>query len=521
MHHALIAISLLANIGDADSSSPRDLAAQIDRRLEDRFEAEQIVPAPAADDAEFLRRATLDLIGRIPTVEEVREFLQETRPDKRARLIGRLLEDPQHARHFANTWRALLLPEAESDREMAYFVTGLEAWLVEYRSERRGFDELVREILTVPIVGATETPQVVLRDLNRPNPIAFIASKDADPGKLAAATTRLFMGIRLECAQCHDHPFDTWTSEQFWNQAAFFAGIERRGRGAFAPLVEDASKRTITIMETDATAPARFLDDAHPAYAGSESSRAVLAEWITSPDNPYFARAVVNRVWGKLMGVGIVAPVDDFQAANPPSHPELLDDLADAFVASDFDLDFLYRAICLTDAYQRTSRQTHASQDDPRAFARMSIKPLSVDQLYASLMLAVGEDPSDDEPSRRRGRSSDRRAISNLFLTEPDTGPPTTSILQSLMLMNGDLVHVAADPAESSRIRATLEDHPDDVDRQLETLYLATVSRLPTSDQRRIFLEPIRQGAGADIATRRLGDVFWALLNSAEFRWNH
>lgn len=523
MHHTLIAVCLLGGVGVAKPPTPDQLAAQIDRRFEHHFQAEQIVPAPPASDAEFHRRVTLDLIGRIPTVAEVRAFLADDDPDKRSCLIDRLLASPEHSRHFAETWRALLLPEADSDREMRYFEAGMEAWLVEFRSQRRGFDELVRDLLTVPIAGPDQTPQVVLRDLNRPNPIAFIASKDAEPGKLAAATTRLFLGIRLECAQCHDHPFDTWTSEQFWNQAAFFAGIERRGRGAFAPLIEAPNTRMIPVMHTEATVPARFLDDTYPRTEEGVSSRRALAEWITAPGNPYFARAIVNRVWGQLMGVGLVDPVDDFQSANPPSHPELLDDLAEHFIAADFDLDFLYRAICRSNAYGRTSRETDASQNDPHDFARMSIKPLSVEQLDASLLLALGEEEGADGSPGGRGRTSARRIVANMFHTEPDSGPPITSILQSLMLMNSDLVDAAADPAKSSRLKRVLRDYPDDIEHQLDALYLATLSRLPTSDEAERLVAHVQDAASSDPSerARRLGNVFWALLNSAEFRWNH
>lgn len=203
----------------------------------------------------------------------MRVYCDDDRRDKRAALVDRLLADPEHARHFARVWRALLLPEADRDRQMRYLQPGFEAFLEQARRDGRGFDEMVRDLIAVPIAGPYEPPTFVLQDLRKANPRAFFASKDADPAKLASSVMRLFVGVRLECAQCHNHPFDSWTRNQFWNQAAFFAGIERRGKGPFAPLIETTAKRTIPIMETGDHVSAAFLNDASPAFAEGQSTR--------------------------------------------------------------------------------------------------------------------------------------------------------------------------------------------------------------------------------------------------------
>jgi hypothetical protein len=398
-----------------------------------------------------------------------------------------------------------------------------EAWLEQCRRERVGMDGIVQGLLGVPITDPLGPPQLVLTDLKKPNPLAFIAAKEADAGKIAADVTRLFLGIRIECAQCHNHPFDDWTRHQFWSQAAFFAGIERRGRGTFSPLVEFADRRAISPPEWDETVPAAFLDGTPLHLEAGQSARAALAGWITSPGNPYFARAVVNRVWGKLMGRGLVDPVDDFQAANPPSHPELLGELAAAFAASGFDLDLLYRAICQSDAYQRTSRQTHASQADPSRFARMTVRPMSGEQFYASLSLAVGADgDAEAGESSKDGRRQDRERnlVLELFASDGGAGDPETSVLQALTLMNGRLVNDAASPTRGGRLRAVLKKFPSAIPAQVEALYLATLSRPPTADERRQAAAYLAGHDGADRAAR-LGDVFWVLLNSAEFRRIH
>lgn len=505
-------------VGEVDSPKVDsiELATLIDRRLAEHHQPNGIVPAQHADDAEFLRRLTLDLIGRIPTPQEVCSFVEDQNADKRARRIDQLLSGPQHARHFAHVWRALLLPEAETEPQFRYFQPGLEAWLEQRRSENAGFDVFVRELLTVPIARPDETPEFVLRDLKKPNPIAFIAAKSGEPAKIASSSVRLFMGLRLECAQCHNHPFDHWTRTQFWNQAAFFAGIERRGRGAFAPLV-DADLKKIPLMDTKDIVPALYLDETEPQFTDGKPARVRFAEWMTSPHNPYFARAVVNRVWSQFMGLGLNDPVDDFRDTNSSAQGALLEELADAFKVSRFDLTVLMRAICFSDAYQRTSRQTHESQADVLHFARMAIKPMSADQFFDSLAQTIGYEPKqtqdgNEDPLRRR--------VMDIFVSDGNSSDPETAVAQALALMNGSVVHRATKLDTSARLKQTLEEFPDAPERQIEALYLATFSRFPTIDEQQQLRDFYHKGDASE-RPRRLGDIFWVLLNSAEFRWNH
>jgi hypothetical protein len=479
----------------------------------------KVAPPPPADDVEFLRRATLDLVGRIPTPDEVRTYCDDDRREKRAALVDRLLADPEHARHFARVWRALLLPEADRDRQMRYLQPGFEAFLEKSRREGRGFDELVRELIAVPIAGPDDPPTFVLQDLRKANPPAFLASKDADPAKLASAVMRLFVGVRLECAQCHDHPFDSWTREQFWNQAAFFAGIERRGKGPFAPLIETTAKRTIPIMETGDDVAAAFLDAESPSFAEGRSSRQALADWLVDKANPYFARTIVNRVWSQLLGRALVEPVDDFQNVTGPGS-QLLDELGAAFAAADFDLDFLYRTICLSEAYGGTSRATGATTDDGLAFARANVKPLSGEQFFASFAAVV--DYESKGPATIGGEADPfRRTVLNLFAVEDGAVDPETSVLSALMLMNDPKIAEAVAPQTSRTLRSLgLDDPATPVDAGLEALYLRTFARRPTDDERRNLREYVSRGSNEE-RPRRWSDVLWMLLNSAEFRWNH
>jgi hypothetical protein len=492
---------------------PAELAACIDRRLEARFQAEKVQPAPLATDAEFLRRVYLDVTGRIPRPAEVHRFLAETSTEKRRKWIDRLLADPRFPVHFANVWRAELLPEAASNREVALFQPGFENWLRQRFRAGVRYDQLVREVLTTPIAAAGKEPDPVLRDPERPNPLAFFAAKEARPENLAAAVTRTFLGVRLECAQCHDHPFAKWKQGQFWSQAAFFAGLRRQGSGLFAPLTEAAGERELTPPGSRKVRKAEFLDGSPLPKQQDRTGRAVLADWITAPANPYFARAAVNRMWAHFFGIGLVDPVDDFRDDNLPSDAELLDDLARAFVASGYDLGYLIRAICSSRAYQRTSARTHTSQDACRLPARMAVKALTGEQFFDSVALATGYRDEQD-----RGRA--RRLFLTRFALAGPPGEPETSVQQALTLLNGGFVAWATDPEKCPTLIAVTETPGLNLVDRIDALYLATLSRKPDSAERENLLRHVRKAA-PEREAERLADVFWMLLNSAEFRMNH
>jgi hypothetical protein len=508
----LLAVVLLTSPGaHAAPPRPADLAVRIDRRLEARFKADAVHPAPRAEDAEFLRRACLDLIGRIPRTADVHEFLVDNSADKRARLIDQLLEEPRFAVHFANLWRADLLPETGSSAQAALFQTGFQNWLIGQFRAGVPYDQLVRELLTVPVAGGRDG-EPVLRDPERPNPLAFFAAKAASPENLAATVGRSFLGIRLECAQCHNHPFAKWTQEQFWSQSAFFAGFGKR-RGLFAPLTEVADRRELTMPGNGKRLQPEFLDGGKPKFTAGQSSRVALAKWITAPNNPYFARAAVNKVWAHFFGVGLVNPVDDFRDDNKPSDPALLDDLAAAFVASSFDLSLLIRSICRSEAYQRTSARTHPSQDGTRLPARMTVKALTGEQFFDSLALATGYRDEQDKGATRRQ-----------FLTRfAQIGPPSepeTSVQQALTLLNGGFVAWATDPQRCPTLIAVTQTPGLTRTARIEALYLSTLGRKPTAAESERLERHVAR-ADASREAERLADVFWALLNCAEFRLNH
>src|SRR5262249_52573217 len=319
---------------------PGKLAARIDELLAARWREAGVRPARHSDDPEFRRRISLDLTGKTPPVAEVRRFLADRSGDKRRVVVERLLDGPGYVSHFATNWRMLLAPDAENDPGRQAAVASLEKWLQKKFADNVSLDRIVRALLT----WSMDETRPGRGDPAAPSPRLFYLGREDKPEELAAATSRLFLGVRLECAQCHNHPFARWRREQFWSQATCFPGLRR----------PDPATRTLAIPGTPRKARARFLDG-NDLPDGKGDTRALLADWIIAPRNPFFARAAVNRLWDHFFGIGLVDPVDDLTDENKPSHPELLDELARAFVASGYDLKVIIRAILLSDSYQRSS----------------------------------------------------------------------------------------------------------------------------------------------------------------------
>lgn len=514
MRAALALAAVLAAAGGSSAAppDPQKLADRIDAHLDAKMKDAKVPAAPPAEDTEFLRRAYLDITGRIPAPHDVYEFLANTSADKRAKLIDELLDTPRAASHAAAVWRAALAPETTAVPEARVFRPGFEAWLRGRFRANAPYNALVRELLTAPLSTDSDNPTPAMRRPDDPNPLAFYAVKDAKPENLAAVTARVFLGVQIECAQCHDHPFAKWTRDQFWNQAAFFAGIDRSGNNLFAPISENTARREIAPGTGKPPVPALFLDARGTAAKPGTSTRTALADWVTARDNPFFARAAVNRVWGQFFGRGLVDPVDDFNDDNPASHPELLDDLAAAFVDSGFDLRYLSRAVGRTRAYQRTSARTAPGQDDPRLFARMAVKGLTGEQLFDSLVRATG--------FRETARTSPRDQFLTRFAASGRPAEPETSIPQALGLMNGQFVADATTLDKSPTLQAACETPGFSRSGRIEAVYVAALARKPTEKERDRCLKHLGGARGAALA-ERLGDVFWALLNSAEFRLNH
>lgn len=524
---ACLALGLMASPVSAQTAPPdpvAKLAATIDEQLGQRWQAEEITPASPADDAEYLRRVYLHIAGTTPPVSKVREFLADQSPDKRRKVVDELLETPGYVQNFTRYWSRVMIPETSADLQLRFLGPTFDSWLREKITANAPYDEIARELLNVELPDRNNSNRAQVNMYNNRTPMVFYQAKQGTPENLAAATARIFLGVRIECAQCHDHPFDTWKQHQFWEFAAFFSGLERVGDNPLGQIREIQDRREISIPGTEQIVQAAYLDGVTPQWKSRTSARTTLADWITDRQNPYFARAAVNRVWGHMFGRGIVEPVDDFSEQNAPSHPELLNVLAEAFRESGHDMKFLIRAITASKAYQLSSKQSHESQATPELFARMSVQGLTAEQLLNALSQATGTWRPQSANNNVFVFQAGNNPEGEFQQTFDDSGEAVTdrqtTILQALAMMNGPLVREATDIGQSKTLGAILESPFLSTDDKLDTMFLAVLSRFPTAAERSRMAEYV-QAAGEPNHNRAYTDVFWALLNSSEFMLNH
>jgi hypothetical protein len=489
-----------------------ELAGLIDQHIESRLSREGLKPAELADDAEFVRRVYLDLHGAVPTRDQADRFLADSRPEKRAGLVNELLASPRYGQYLADAWEAYLVSPLADDRR----VRGgrFRQWLAG-QFNASSWDRTATDLLTAN-GKIEENPAVVyLIEGRLPRSVP----------DLTDITSRYLLGIRLNCTQCHDHPSVKWTQKDFWGMAAFFAPIQtpRRAKQVYELGVVDDPRVTLATLR-DAGMPDGFLLRPPTLLGGKELSdgrtmnRAALAEWMTSPTNPYFAQAMVNRTWWRLLGRGIVQPVDDMHEANPPTHPELLDLLARRFVESGFDLKYMTRAIVLSRAYQRTSRpdgaaEKQATEKQAALFGRMSIKVLSAGQLYDSLETIFGPPVKVAGVDAREGA----RAEFTQFFDDGGDPDPTAyrrGIPHLLRQMNSGQFAGRNLDALAGRL-ATPGRPPQDVTSEL---FLTMLSRRPTEDEQRRVTKYL---AGSDSAQSGWRELAWMLMMTSEFSLNH
>ena len=485
---------------------------EIDRLLAARWEADGHPVASLADDSEFLRRVYLDLVGVIPRVAEVRAFLADESPDKRPQTINRLLASPRHATHMANTWRQIMLPGG-IDLEQLQSVAGVQNWLRRQFSQNTRYDVIVSDFLVA--TGGGEA-----------NPALFYTSLELKPEKLAASTSRIFLGLQIECAECHDHPFDHWTQNDFWGYAAFFAQLEQSQPMNAAGQVRlvDRSAGEVTLPDTETVIAPKYPNVRGARDSDRGSRRRQLAIWMASRDNPFLARAAVNRVWSQMFGRGLVEPVDDIGAHNPASHPELMERLTEEFVRAGFDVRHLIRLLANTRAYQLTSRSVEAGTSPDATFARMAIKTMTSEQLYDSLNRILMRRSAQPSPflQAARGLFDPGRLsfVAKMQMQGANATEFEAGVLQALTLLNGSETS-ALTSVEQSGLLMSLEAPFFTNEERVETLFLAALSRLPNDTERQLFVDYVEQGGATSDWRIASSDVLWALLNSAEFALNH
>jgi hypothetical protein len=507
---------------------PLPVAAAIDREVDRRLAEADVPTSPQADDAEFLRRVTLDVTGHIPTLARTTAFLDSNDPDKRARLIDDLLSSPDYARHFATVWRNRMVPlnpvkgKAPPDR--------FGPWLAEQFQRNRGWDRIVSDLLTAD------------GDIAKEPQTAFVMANSEDfrprANLLTGSAARLFLGVQLRCAECHNHPFAPWKQADFWATAAFFGRLHINSKNKKGPpfiLNEDpdpdpasaqAPAAAIVIPLTAGKAAgqvvrARYLGGTEPGLPAEGALRPAFADWVTSPENPYFARAAVNRMWAHFFGRGLVNPVDDLRDDNPPSHPALLDLLADEFRASGHDLKHLVRCLCNSRAYQRGSGALPANEKERELFSRMAVKPLSAEAFYDSLAVVFAVDKSaparNKKPDAGRLQAASpeaREEFVRFFRAQGDADGNglQQGIPQFLRLLNGADLN-AGSPLIDQLVHSKLGP-----ELAVETLYLATLSRRPRPEEVELMSGYVSRRAEPE---EGYAGVLWILVNSGEFVLNH
>jgi len=505
---------------DPPSASVEDPAAldALDATIAAHWQQAGVTPTEAADDAEYLRRVSLDLIGRIPTADEVERFMADNRPSKRAALVDDLLARDEFADHWADVLAETLLGGAVQDRPRLR--EGLHAWLQTQLHDGRGWDDITTQMLTVEGEVQLEGPAAFMVVHGRKNQVEALTGQ----------TARVFLGLQLQCAQCHDDPDDRFTQAQFYGLAAYYARTRSRFAkvdGVRVPRIVDKPRGEMR-MPTDEDAPGDRsgprVAPAFPALAAvadkDESRRRTLARGIVG--SPLFAKAAVNHAWARMIGRGIVEPWDDLGGLENADHPALLEQLAAELRDHDHDLRWLLHRIALSSAYQRSSR----GPDDgavarEHAFAQAAVRPMTSPQLLRSLLVATGLDDVQGRAFRREVQTRRNHLRKEYELVFDDDEMASTdsmsgNVPQALLLLNGELTNQGV-AASRGALTQILERHAEP-DARIDALFLRIYGR-PASDPRRTELVAFLDAR--DHAPAAYEDLMHAMLVSSEFLTVH
>ncbi len=485
----------------------------VDEAVYTKLKKLRVAPSEVCDDATFMRRVTLDLTGNLPTPEETRKFVAEGSAGKRERLVDELLNRKGFAELWVMKWAELL--EIRT-RENVVFPKGAllyYEWLRDEMLTNAPLDHIVRKLLTAS--GSSFE-----------NPAATYYQVEPDTLKMAENTAQVFMGMRIQCAQCHNHPFDRWTLNDYYGFAAFFARVGRKpGDDPRETVFFDRHDGDVKHPVSGMVMKPKFLGGNTPEIKG-ESRREALAQWLTSPDNPYFARNVANIVWAHFMGHGIIDPVDDARISNPPSNPELLDELSAKLVEYHYDFKKLVRDICTSRTYQLSTLPNATNQQDDRNFSKAALRRVRAEVLLDCISEVT--ETQDKFPGLPRGAKAVEIADGNTstyFLTTFGRASRTTvcscevktdpNLSQALHLLNGDTLQRKIEEGAVVKKLLKAGKTPQQI---IEELYLRCLSRPPTAEEMvklQKFLAP--DAKPEDV----LNDVFWSLLNAKEFVFNH
>jgi hypothetical protein len=487
----------------------------IDDHVWRKLEQVGVLPSPPAGDSTFLRRAYLDAIGRLPTVDEARAFLADSASDKRARLVDALLARPEYADYWANHWVDLLRPNPY--RVGVKATLNFDAWIRDQFRRNVPYDQFVRELITARGSTWQNGAVTLLRDRRTPEEITPLVCQ-------------LFLGIRIDCARCHHHPFEVWGQDEFYGMAAFFSQLGYKGTGLSPPIsggeemvFHKPGGNVKHPLTGEAVAPRPLAGSAE--VGADDDPRDVFASWLTADNNPYFARAAVNRIWAEVMGRGLVEPVDDLRATNPATNQPLLDALAAEFRRDGYDQKQLLRTILTSYVYGLSSQPNDTNLADTQNYSRHYRTRLRGEMILDAVcdICGVSEQFSSSMPLGSRSVQLWTHRVPSLTLDafgrpDPNQDPPCertteTAMVQTLHLMNAPQLNakITSDQALPARLLAAKTSPA----KMIETLYLAVYSRVPTGDELNAVL-PI-YGDDEQQWRKATEDLLWALLNTAEF----
>ena len=486
----------------------------VDSAVFEKLKQLQILPSDVCTDDEFLRRVTLDLTGRLPSADEAKALITDVaNPNRRAVIVDRLLDSNEFASFWALKWGDVL--RSNSKKLKTAGVHKFREWIYESVRSDKPLDQFARELLTAN--GSVFE-----------NPPANFWRASRDPLDATETTAQLFLGVRIQCAKCHNHPFERWTQDNYYGIAAAFARVGRKNSvDADEEVIFTQAGGEVTQPRTNKQMKVHLLLKGDVDVPADQDRRTVFAAWLTSPENPFFAKSVTNRIWGHLMGRGIVEPVDDFRDSNPPSNARLIDELSKQFVSNGFSQKWAIRTICNSRTYQLSSRKNGFNKDDEIYSSHANTRLLSAEQLLDGIcaVTSVPEqfpgfplgtracelaDPPTDhyflkvfgQPQREMACQCERSSESNLS--------------QALQMINGPVVHNKL-RADNGRIATMIKEMKPD-DEIIASLYLAALARTPSAEE----MTASKTHIAAQTDRRQaLEDVGWAILNSKEFLFQH
>ncbi len=493
----------------------------IDGLVHDKLHKLRIIPSGNCSDEAFLRRVSLDIVGQLPTVEEYREFVANKDPKKRSVLIDQLLERKEFTEMWVMKWSELLQIRSNNNINLGIsYKSALlyNGWLRDRIAANDPFNEIV-----VDLIGS--------KGGTFANPATNFYQVERDSLKLSENVAQVFMGMRLQCAQCHNHPFDRWTMDDYYGWAAFFAQIGRKqGVDQREQLIYNKGSGDVKHLVGGRVMAPKFLGGETPDVE-SKDRREVLANWLASPENPYFARNVANIVWSHFLGIGIIDPVDDVRVSNPASNPELLDALATRF-QGDYNYDFrqLVRDICNSAAYQRTTQANPSNKDDLNNFAKARIRRQRAEVMLDTItQVTATQNKFKGLPKGARAVQIADGNTTDYFLTTFGRATRETvcscevkmdpSLSQALHLMNGPTVTTKI---EEGDVVKNLLAGGKKVEEVISDIYIRALTREPTGEElKQLMVQVTAVGGDAAETELVLNDIFWAVLNSKEFMFNH